>query len=64
MKLRDKIDAMDAEIAMLNKSVWYIMKKLDIEPTDIIKAEKEIKREQDIAEIQEKAQRLGLKVGK
>ena len=64
MKLRDKIDSIDREITMLRKSVWYVMKKLEIDPSEIIKAEAEMRKEEEIAEVQLKARRLGLKVGK
>lgn len=64
MKLRDKIDSIDREIAMLRKSVWFLMRKLDVEPADIIRANDEMKKQEEIAELEEKAKRLGLKVSK
>ena len=62
MKLRDKIDSIDREISMLSNSIWFIMKKLDIEPSDIIKAQHAAEKAEELRKLKKKAEELGVKV--
>ena len=61
MKLRDKIDQIDGRLDMLNKSVWFVMKRMGVEPSEILEADASYKRESEIASLKEKAKRLGVK---
>lgn len=61
MKLREKIDQIDNRIDILNKSVRFLMNKLDVSPADILDAEAELKRQAEIEYLKKKAKELGVK---